>query len=118
MDVLAPAGNLKLNASQMLTYLSQMSSPSDKKTAELIDLLLTPTIALNPSMKVCRGWHTIEKKEKPVIYWHNGGTYGFSTQCMFTKGNNKAVFVVVNQFDRNKVSEELAAKVMEELLIN
>ncbi len=116
MDILAPAGNLKMNANQMLTYLSQMSVPANKSQAEIIDLVLTPTIQLNAAMKVCRGWHTIEKKDKPTIYWHNGGTYGFSTQCMFTKGNNKAVFVVVNQFDRNKVSEELAMKVMEAMM--
>ena len=115
MNILAPAGGLKCTPNEILTYLQYMADPADKNAKEIIEKMLAPTVSLNPKVNVCRAWHTLEEKDKPVIYWHNGGTYGFSTFGAFIKGRQKAVIVVVNKFNENKVSDVLGMTIMKEL---
>jgi CubicO group peptidase (beta-lactamase class C family) len=112
MDVLAPAGGIKSNGREMLTYLNYMANTTDGKNKKIIDNLLQPTIALNQKINVCKAWHTIEQKDKPRIYWHNGGTFGFSTFAAFVKDEQKAVLVVINKFSENKVADGLGVAIM------
>jgi CubicO group peptidase (beta-lactamase class C family) len=116
MDVMAPAGGLKCSASEMLTYFQMMAEPGTEKSKSIINQLLEPTVSINPLVKICRAWHTLEQKEKPVIYWHNGGTYGFSTFGAFIKGESKSLIVVVNQFNKNAVSDGLGIAIMKKML--
>ena len=116
MDVLAPAGGLKCSAKEMLGYLKEISMPQNAAAKAIVDTLLQPTVILNKKVSVGRAWHTLEEKDKPVIYWHNGGTYGFSTFAAFIKGGKEAVIVVVNQFNMNKVSDGLGISIMNKLI--
>lgn len=116
MDALAPAGNLKTNAGQLLTYLQQMSKPTAPVAKKVIPPLLEPTARISPAMRIGKGWHTFEQKEKPVVYWHNGGTFGFSTFAAFVKGTEQAVVVVVNRSNANGVSDGLGIAIMKKLL--
>lgn len=112
MNVLAPAGGIKCSGKEMLTYLRYMAKPADVHNKKIIDNLLRPTAAINERMNVCKAWHTFEQKDKPVIYWHNGGTYGFSTFAGFIKGEDKGVMVVINKFSENKIADGLGVAVM------
>ncbi|HEY1022592.1 MAG TPA: serine hydrolase domain-containing protein, partial [Flavisolibacter sp.] len=107
MDVLFPAGGVHCSASDLLHYLAGMSSRNSRGDlqAQVIEKLLQPTVAVSPAVRVSRAWHTLEQSGKPIIYWHNGGTYGFSTVVAFLKESNQAVVVVVNQFNKNAVSD-------------
>jgi hypothetical protein len=102
----------------MLQYLETMSRPQAKTSRQttLIAKLLQPTVAISPAVSVCRAWHTLQQKGKPTIYWHNGGTYGFSTFAAFEKDQGKAVIVVVNQFNKNGVSDMLGVTIIKKLL--
>src|SRR5688500_5460376 len=116
MDAFAGAGVLKSTAADILIYLERMSNPQSVNSRHIVDKLTTPTITLSPQMKICRGWHTIEDPGKPVIYWHNGGTYGFSTFAAFTKNDNKSVVVVINAFNKNGVSDALGISIIKKML--
>lgn len=112
-DCMAPAGAVKCSAQDLLQYLEYMSKG---KRDTIISSLLQPTVTLNANIKVCRAWHTFEKNDNTLFYWHNGGTYGFSTFAAFSKEKNKAVVVVVNQFNQNAVSDGLGMMVMRKML--
>ena len=112
MNVLAPAGGIKCNGKEMLTYLQYMAKPTDADNKKIIDNILTPTVALNPKMNVCKAWHTFEQPGKPTIYWHNGGTFGFSTFAAIIKGEEKAVMIVINKFSENKIADGLGVAIM------
>ena len=116
MDVLAPAGGLKCSATEMLAYLNYMSRPLNKAIGMQISNLLEPTVVLNKKVNVCRGWLTYEQQGKPAIYWHNGGTFGFSTFAAFIKETRQAVIVVVNKFNQNMVSDALGMEIMKKML--
>ena len=116
MNVLAPAGGLKCTGTEMLIYLQNMCFPQQGNSKMIVDKLTTQTVALNPKVGVGRGWHVFNDKDQPLFYWHNGGTYGFSTFCAFTKEKSKAVIVVVNQFNKNAFSDGLGVKIIKRLI--
>ncbi len=115
MDALAPAGGLKMSTLELLNYLKYMLQPTDSASAAIIRNILQPTVAINAGMDVCKAWHTIKSKGK-TIYWHNGGTYGFSTFCAMNPSNNTAVVVAVNQYNQNKVSDILGQYIIKYLM--
>lgn len=115
MNVMAPAGGLKCSAKEMLRYLSCMSMPIDKKSSNIIDTLLEPTTSLSLNMKVGRAWHIFLQNDKPAIYWHNGGTYGFSTFAAFIKGTGQEVIIVINKFNSNKIADDLGFTIMKKM---
>ncbi len=112
MNVLAPAGGLKCNGSEMLTYLKNVANPVNEEQAVIIETLLETTTVVNERVSVGRGWHILTDKELLKIFWHNGGTYGFSTFCAFLKGKNKAVIVAINQFGKNAVCDVLGMEII------
>ncbi len=116
LNVLAPAGGIHSSANQMLTYLHNMSFPSAGVSKTIMDKLTTQTVSFNPRVGVGLGWHLLNEKNLQPIYWHNGGTYGFSTFCAFTKDKSKAVVVVINQFNKNASSDGLGIKIIKRLL--
>jgi CubicO group peptidase (beta-lactamase class C family) len=116
MNVLAPAGGLKCNGIEMLKYLAAMSQPINPESNAIVNLVTEPTHRLSPNMSVCRGWHTSQKKDKPVIYWHNGGTYGFSTFAAFVKGTGQTVMVVINKFNSNAAADKLGIDIINKML--
>ena len=116
MNVLAPAGGLKCSGSEMLTYLQNLCFPQTENSKRIIDELTTQTVAINERIAVGRGWHIFYEKDQPTIYWHNGGTYGFSTFCAFLKGSSKAVMVVINQTGKNSVSDLLGIKIIKKMM--
>jgi CubicO group peptidase (beta-lactamase class C family) len=115
MNVMAPAGGLKCSAKEMLRYLGCMSKPINKKSADIIESLLQPTFTLSSVTKVGRAWHIQQQKGKPTVYWHNGGTYGFSTFAAFLKGTDQAVIIVINRFDKNEFSDKLGFTIMKKM---
>lgn len=116
MNALAPAGALQCSANEMLSYLQRMSVPKSGSEQTIIKQLLQPTAALSPTINICRAWHTFEQKGKPTIYWHNGGTYGFSTFAAFVKETGQSVIVVVNRFNSNAVSDGLGVAIIKRML--
>lgn len=116
MNVLAPAGGLKCTGTEMLRYFTCMSKPINASSKAIIDSLTQPTLRLSPATSICRAWHTVERKNKPVVYWHNGGTYGFSTFGAFVKETGQFVLVIVNKFDTNNVSDMLGMTIINKML--
>ena len=115
MNVLAPAGGLKCSASEMLTYLQNMCFPASANVKQVVEKITTQTIAVNPRIAVGRGWHIFNENEQPLFYWHNGGTYGFSTFCAFTKDKSKAVIIAINQFSKNAQADGLGMTIIKRL---
>jgi CubicO group peptidase (beta-lactamase class C family) len=112
MNGLGAAGEIKSTPRDQLTYLQQMLNRSEDP---FIQSLITPTSTINERLKVARGWHVLEVKEQPPIYWHNGGTYGFSTFCGFNKLNETAVFVAINAFAKNGIADQAGISILRAL---
>lgn len=112
MNGLGGAGEIKSTARDILAYLEQMLAHAHEA---FIQNLITPTASIDERLKVAKGWHVLETKDQPPIYWHNGGTYGFSTFCGFDKSNNKAVFVAINAFAKNALADQAGISILRAL---
>jgi CubicO group peptidase (beta-lactamase class C family) len=115
MNILSPAGGIKCSGKEMFSYLQNISNPTNELNKKIVDSLLSPTVVMNPRIRIGRAWHTFEQKDKPLVYWHNGGTYGFSTFVGFIKGTNKKVLVVINKFNANNAADFIGISVMKKL---
>jgi CubicO group peptidase (beta-lactamase class C family) len=115
MAVLAPAGGLKCTAQQLLQYLSSLSQPKNKFLATRLDQFLQPTQSINARLSIAKGWHLLQNGQKH-FYWHNGGTYGFSTFAAFERNTGNAVVVVINQFNANEAADKLGVQIMRKLM--
>ncbi len=116
MNILAPAGGLTSTGNDMLTYLENMCFPKTGKSKAIINKLTAQTVAITPRVAVGLGWHIINDKDQPPVYWHNGGTYGFSTFAAFVKDKSKAVIVVINQFNKNGAGDGLGIVIIKKLI--
>jgi CubicO group peptidase (beta-lactamase class C family) len=114
-DALAPAGALKCSGDEVLTYLQTISNPP-AAAKPVIDSLLSPTFNLPPGMKVGRGWFIQQNEKQPPVYWHNGGTYGFSTYAAFVKEKDVAVIIAINQFNKNAAADKLGRELIDFLV--
>lgn len=115
-DVLAPAGALKCNANEILSYLQTISDPPSF-AKNIVDSLLSPTFTVSPTMRVGRSWFIQQNEKQPLVYWHNGGTYGFSTYGGFIKGEDIAVIIAINQFNKNAGADWLGREILRFLAI-
>ncbi|RYF79053.1 MAG: class A beta-lactamase-related serine hydrolase, partial [Chitinophagaceae bacterium] len=116
MAALAPAGDLDCTTAELLDYLTYLSNPKEKRAAQRIAKLEKPTKTISEQIAVGLGWHLLQQTNKPTIYWHNGGTYGFSTFTAYCKKTGKAVVVVINQFNQNQWSDGLGIAIMKKML--
>ena len=115
MNCLAPAGKIQCSANDMLTYLSNISSPK-KKNKFIVDSLTSQTQLINKRIQIGRGWHIFTPKNGNKFYWHNGGTYGFSTFAAFSKNTNKGFFIVINEFNKNQILDIIGFKLIDSYL--
>ncbi len=53
------------------------------------------TFEINPQLAVALGWH-ISKYETDQYHWHNGGTGGYTSMCIFNNRTRNAVIVLSN----------------------
>ncbi len=113
MNILQPAGGIKSDAGDLLTYLEYFLQ---HQQLQLIQSLTTPTAQLNKQIKVARGWHLLNRADQPFLVWHNGGTYGFSTFCAFHKESGNAVFVAINAFNKNQIADGLGIEIITKML--
>jgi len=116
MNILAPAGGLKCNGNEMLAYLQNMCFPQTENSKAIVNKLTSQTIPINTRIGIGLGWHILNEKDKQPVYWHNGGTYGFSTFCAFSKDKSKAVFVIINQFSKNAACDGLGISIIKKMI--
>ena len=109
MNALKAAGGVKSNTTDMLTYLEYiLKHPGNN----ILESVTTISATINNRISIAKGWHVLKESGNADITWHNGGTYGFSTFCAFNKTNGTAVFVAVNAFNMNAISDGLGIEIM------
>lgn len=110
-ESMAGAGAIKTNATDMLRYLEAHLSPLRPPFDNIHSALTTPQHAVSPAVNICYGWHTMERTVHRA-YWHNGGTYGFSTFAAFEPEHKLAFFAASNSFNVNAALDRLSGQLI------
>jgi CubicO group peptidase (beta-lactamase class C family) len=110
-DCLAGAGAIKSNAADMLSYLEAHYSNQPEKFSTIVQKITVPVGPAAPGMQICYGWHTLEDL-KHRVFWHNGGTYGFSTFAAFEPISKTSIILAANSFSVNAALDKLAVDLL------
>jgi CubicO group peptidase (beta-lactamase class C family) len=113
MSVLVGAGGIKSDATDLLQYLDFIAS---NQNATVVKSVLQKTTQINKQVAIAKAWHTIEKDGTTFLYWHNGGTYGFSTFAAFNPTNQNSIAVVINAFNKNNIADRWGIDIMTNFL--
>ncbi len=92
LDALAGAGALRSSAADMLRYVEcHLNPPENMKSA--VELAHIPRADISDGVKIALAWII---KPDGKIYWHNGGTGGYTTYASFHTERKSGVIVLVN----------------------
>lgn len=113
MEALVGAGAIKSTAADMLQYAAYILQHKDDP---ILQNVLSPTAKLNAQISVAKSWHIFSIANNPPIAWHNGGTYGFSTFIAINNTTQQAVFLAINEFNKNNIGDNLGITIITKLL--
>lgn len=65
------------------------------ETDEALSLTRQKTLDITGDFGIAMGWHVISKEDH-TVYWHNGGTGGYSSSLSMDVNQKKAVIVLTN----------------------
>lgn len=91
-DVLFGGGGILSTAEDLTQFVKAQFDPRNE------ELLLTrkSTFTINKEMEIGLGWHILKNKNKEDVFWHNGGTAGYSSSLAFNVQNKDAVIILSN----------------------
>lgn len=67
-----------------------------KEEDNAFSLTLMPTFMVNQNLRLGLGWHILQDEIGNDLYWHNGGTGGYSSSVFMVPATQKAVIILTN----------------------
>lgn len=110
-DCLAGAGAIKSTASDILKYLDAHIEYKNENFSVAAARIIQPVKPVSANMQICYAWHTLENL-KHRVFWHNGGTYGFSTFAAFEPSSKTSLVLAANTTGDNVPLEKLAVDLL------
>lgn len=110
-DCMAGAGAIKSTATDILKYLDAHFEYKNESFSATFHKITQPLKPVSTNMQICYGWHTLEDL-KHRVFWHNGGTYGFSTFAAFEPHTKTSVVLAANATGDNTALDKLAVELL------
>ncbi|AFU68215.1 beta-lactamase-like protein, transpeptidase superfamily [Psychroflexus torquis ATCC 700755] len=92
MGVLAGAGGVLSSTADLSKFVK--AHFEDTETA--FSLTTLSTFLVNANLRIGLGWHILQDERGHNLYWHNGGTGGYSASVFVIPEIQKAVIVLTN----------------------
>lgn len=86
----------------------------DPKNKELA-LTRKPTFRINEDTAIGMCWHIIKSRNGKDLYWHNGGTGGYSSSMAVNVEEKTAVIILSNVASINDLIDGLCFELMNEM---
>ncbi len=91
-DVLVGAGGILSNVTDMSKFVNAQFQASNKELA----LTRVSTFTVNEKMKMGLGWVILKSKANKDIYFHDGGTGGYTSSMVMNMENKNSVIILSN----------------------
>lgn len=91
-DVLFGGGGILSTTEDLAKFAAAQFNPKNKELA----LTRTPTFGITEKMKIGLGWHILKSENGQNLFWHNGGTAGYSSSMTINIENQTAVIILSN----------------------
>lgn len=103
-DVLLAAGGILSTSEDLAKFTNAQFNPENKE----LELTRKTTFESKGDIKIGLGWHIIKSKNGKDLFWHNGGTGGYSSSIVMNIEDKSAVIVLSNVFDVNDKMDALS----------
>jgi CubicO group peptidase (beta-lactamase class C family) len=95
--MLAPAGELRSTAADMLRFLGACLEPGSSPPGPALALAAEPRVRVSRRLSLGLGWLVMPRSRgAPTVRWHNGGTWGFRSFAAFSPEEGTAAVVLGN----------------------
>lgn len=91
-DVLAGGGCVLSTTADLARFAMAQFNPENRELA----LTRVPTFAVHDTMKIGLGWHILQSETGQELFWHNGGTGGYSSSMAINMAEKVAVIILSN----------------------
>ena len=109
LDVLFGAGGIISTTEDLGKFALAQFSPEHKELA----LTRKTTFEVTKNLSLGLGWHIIKSKQGDDIYWHNGGTGGYSSSMIVDIKNETAIIILSNVSDASEELDDLGLELLE-----
>lgn len=103
-DVLFGAGGIISTTEDLAKFANAQFNPNNKELA----ITRATTFVIKGDTKIGLGWHILESKNSDELFWHNGGTGGYSSSIAMKIKDRKAVVILSNVFNVNNKIDALS----------
>ena len=93
---MAAAGSLRSNARDMLRFLGACLEPPSGPVGRALELARRPHARIGKRLEIGLCWMISNRPRRPVVVWHNGGTWGFRSFAGFAPSRGTAAVVLSN----------------------
>ncbi len=97
-DIFAASGVIKSNLHDMMIYLKENIDYTNSVLKEALLLTKGRTLTLDEHFHMGLAWHITIDDDGDEIFWHNGGTMGFSTFIGYNNSTKDGVVVLMNSY--------------------
>ena len=91
-DVLVGAGGILSTVTDLSEFVNAQFNTENKE----LELTRIPTFTVNEKIKTGLGWHIIKTGPDKEIYWHNGGTGGYSSSVAMDTELKNGIIILSN----------------------
>ncbi len=102
-DVLFGGGGILSTTEDMVKFANAQFNPKNKE----LELTRIPTFKIKEGMGIGLAWHIITSKNGKELYWHNGGTGGYSSSMAVNIEDKTAVIILANVSNINDKIDEM-----------
>lgn len=102
-DVLLGAGGVLSTTEDLVKFTNAQFDLRNKELA----MTRMPTFTVNTTTKIGLGWHIITTKNNKEIFFHNGGTGGYSSSMTVNMKDKTAVIILSNISEINSPIDRL-----------
>jgi CubicO group peptidase (beta-lactamase class C family) len=97
-NVLVGAGGILSNVEDLSKFVIAQFNEKD----EILKLTRQSTFSISDAMEIGLGWHIIKQEPTTALYWHNGGSGGYTSSMVLNLANKNAVVILSNVSAFNK----------------
>ncbi|WP_306350902.1 serine hydrolase [Flavobacterium sp. '19STA2R22 D10 B1'] len=91
-DVLFGGGGILSTTADLAKFANAQFNPENKE----LSLTRKPTFVIKDKMKIGLGWHILKLEKDKELFWHNGGTGGYSSSMAVNVEEKTAIIILSN----------------------
>jgi CubicO group peptidase (beta-lactamase class C family) len=95
-DHMPAAGAIRTTAPDLLAFLTSTFAPPTGAPGPALTLAAEPRVPVNKRLAFGLGWMILQRRNRPVLRWHSGGTWGFRSFAATSIEHRTAVVVLTN----------------------